>query len=291
MKTLFYTSGKAGSGRLVRGISIGNAVRRLSIDCEYVIMSSSDFGNLAEGCGFRHVMISSESEENLSVPNFRESELYRTIMEEAPDVLLVDLLWFSMFNFIDELECRKIFICHQVVPQFFSIPPLQMFFNPGQYDHLVAIESFESEYIFEDVNPIVLKNRDEILSREEALEKLSLDGDKKNALLAINARPGDFERIKEKYSYLDDEGYHITYSTNYKGGLFPVIDYFNAFDLVICLAGYNQFYECRYFMKEAIFDTIDLHFSSMEKRINECSDLNFEINGADQFVERYIING
>ena len=53
--------------------------------------------------------------------------------------------------------------------------------------------------------------------------------------------------MKKTYSYLEDEGYQMVYSTNYKGGLFPAVDYFNAFEMLICGAGYNSFWEAVYF--------------------------------------------
>lgn len=241
----------------------------------------------------RHVYVPAEESDQLSEENFRSSRLYHALRELHPDVLIIDLLWFTLAHFVDELKCRKIFICHQVIPEFFAINDgtVNMAFVPEKYDMLVGIEPFETAYDFTFIDPIILRNRNEILSREEALRRLSIDENGKlNALFAVNARPGDFERIKKTYSYLSDVGYNMVYSTNYAGGLFPIVDYFMAFDLVICLAGYNQFWECLYFEKEAVFETIPLYFSSMQKRIMDCGDYVFRSNGADQLVHM-MLNG
>ena len=286
MKILFYTSGVAGSGRLVRGIAIGNALKRKKINCDFTILSSSSFAHLCDQLEIKHIEIPIESEEQLSKEQITSSTLYKTITKINPDILIVDLLWFSIYNFIDELNCKKVFICHQVVDNFFTIkmPEKELRFNEKQYDLLLSIEPFRSKIKFKNINPLILRNRDEILSREEALTKLNLDPSKEVCLYAFNNRPGDFDKFRKKYSYLEDV-YQMVYTSNYSGGLFPVIDYFNAFDFIVCAAGYNQFWEVIYFNKEAVFEHVPLNFSSTERRVTECSDYQFDENGADQLVD------
>lgn len=230
--------------------------------------------------------IPTEGEEILARENYHKSALYKTIQKIKPDILIVDLLWFSLFHFIEELQCKKIFLCHQVSDDFFQIPTSEeeLIFNPLVYNEVLAIEPFESVIQMREINPIILRNRDEVFSREEALNKLNLKGEKDICLFAFNGRPEDFDRNKQKYSYLENAGYQMVYTTNYKGGLFPVLDYFNAFDFIICGAGYNQFWEVQYFQKEAVFENVPLRFSSTEKRIAQCSDFVFDENGADQLV-------
>lgn len=292
MKVVFYTSGAAGSGRLVRGIAVGNALKRSGFNGEFTILSSSGFAHLADLFGIEHLEIPLENEFELSKENYKNSLLYATLQALEPDVLVIDLLWFSLYYFIHELPCKKIFICHQVVPDFFAIrqPGVSMTFLPEQYDKLIAIEPFDSEFGFERINPVIIRNRDELFPPEAAREKLGLPGNAKTALIAVNARPGDYEQIRQKYDYLRNEGYTLLYSSNYKGGLFPIVDYYNAVDLVVCLAGYNQFWECRFFNKNAIYETIPLRFSSMSKRIEECGEVTFTQNGADRLAE-LVLNG
>ena len=159
-------------------------------------------------------------------------------------------------------------------------------FRNEHYDRVLAIEPFESSLAMEQINPIIIRNRDEIYSRESALEKLGLSGDKRVCLIALNFKDGYFERLKDKYSYLEGEGYDVIYTTNLRGsGIFPIVDYYNAIDLIICAAGYNQFWEVIYFNKEAVFENVPLRYSSTERRINECQEYYFDENGADQLVD------
>ena len=150
---------------------------------------------------------------------------------------------------------------------------------------MLAIEPFESCVEIQPVNPVILRNRDEIYDRKTAANKLGLSLDKRVCLVALNYKEGYFERLTKKYSYLDGE-YEMFYTTNLKGGgIFPIVDYFNAFDLVVCAAGYTQFWEVIYFEKEGIFETYPLNFTSMKRRVEECSDYRFEENGADQIAD------
>jgi len=284
VKIVYYTSGITGSGRVVTGIAIGNALRRKGMDKEFTILSSSPFARLADG--FNHIEIPAEDENALSPENYPSSELFKKLKELAPDVMIVDLLWFPIHHFSKELPCKKLLICRYVHEKFFSIPLPggRLDFDPSRFDLVLATEPFESMVPMQQINPIVIRNRDEILSREDALKKLGLDEGRQNCLFAFNGHPGDFRRAQKKYSHLEDF-YRMVYSTNYKGGLFPAVDYFNAFDFMVCGAGYNQFWEAIFFDKEAVFEATESIFGDQARRVQECQEYYFDKNGADQLVE------
>ena len=65
VKVVFYTSGTTGSGRLVRGIAVGNAITRRGLAWEYTIVNSSPFARLADTFGQRHIEIPPEHEDRL----------------------------------------------------------------------------------------------------------------------------------------------------------------------------------------------------------------------------------
>ncbi len=122
------------------------------------------------------------------------------------------------------------------------------------------------------------------MDRETALEKLDLPLRGKNCLYTFNSNPDDFKKHLNAYSHLERDGYRMVYSTNYQGGLFPIVDYYNAFDHVICAASYNQFWEIMYFRKTASFENISSRFSSSERRIRKFLHHRFDVNGADEVV-------
>lgn len=128
MKILYYTAGVAGSGRVVRGITIGNALKRNNIESDFIILSGSSFSHLAGLFNISHIEIPMEDERQLSKTNFHESELYNAIKEINPDILIVDLLWFPLHHFTAELPCKKVFLCHQVYDNFFQFRSLMGIF-------------------------------------------------------------------------------------------------------------------------------------------------------------------
>jgi hypothetical protein len=136
-----------------------------------------------------------------------------------------------------------------------------------------------------ELNPFLLRNRDEILSRKEAAEKLKLHRKEKTCFLYCNGEPGEHKEIRDMFDYIGEEGYHTVYSTNYGGGIFPVVDYFNAANRVVFGGGYNSFWETKYFQKDAVYVPAEIIFENQEYRIQHNREFTFEENGDDQLVD------
>jgi hypothetical protein len=283
---VYYTSGLTGWGRIVTGLSIANALKRKGILCEFTIVSnfqpSFQFENV------HHIRIPVENEEILLSPNYQQSTLFKTLIDLKPDICLFDLIWYTTYNFIHEINCKKILLCRQVSDKFFSIPlqDKKLDFNPKHFDLLLATEPFKSSIKMDSISPIVIRNKDEILPKEEAAARLGVTGNRPVCLFAYNGEPGEFEAIKKKYSYLKDSEYQMLYSTNYSDkSFFPIVDYLNAVDFLISGAGYNAFWEIIYFNKEAIFEPVRRNFENQFWRVQNCQEFYFEENGADQLVD------
>ena len=152
-----------------------------------------------------------ENETSSSPENYASSALYNAITELNPDVLIVTMHWFMVSSFIRDLPCKKIFLCRQVDERFFTIPlgEQALCFQPQDYNLTLAIEPFQTSLPLRRINPIVIRNRDEILPRKEALKKLGLDEGGNHCLFALNGKPGEFEETKKMYSYLENEGYQL----------------------------------------------------------------------------------
>lgn len=291
MNVLYYSSAVSGSGHIVQGVSIFNALKRQGGDVSFLILHNSAMGQLAERLDVPQRRIVFEDEHTLSPESYRRSELFNAITDFKPDLILVDLSWFMLQAFIDELSCKKIFLCRQIDVQTFHIflDGRTIVFDPSSYDIIVKTEPWDAPFEAKEVNPLIIRNQNEIFSRAESLRKLGLAGVKPVCLFAFNGNPGDYKRIGKTYSYLEDEGYDLVCTTNYNGegrvDLFPVVDYFNAVDLLICGAGYNAFWEAVYFQKEAVFVPIPTRFEDQYRRIEESCDHQFDENGADQLVD------
>ena len=276
-----------GSGPVVLGIAIANALRRRGLEADFTILSSGHFAHLADRLGIDHAEIPIEEAEQLSLRAWPQSILFETLSSLAPDVLIVDQFWFMVHHFLGELPGRKIFLSRRIEDSTFSISlkDERITFRPADYDRALATEPFAGSVITDHIEPIIIRNRDEILPREQALDALDLHGSDKTCLFAINGKPGEFEEKKKMYSYLEENGYAMVYSSNFRGGLFPAVDYFAAFDLLVCGAGYNAFWEAIYFEKEAIFVPFPRRFENQRQRVADCEEYICKANGADQLVD------
>lgn len=286
MRIAYYTSGMSGWGHAVQGLAVAHALDRHGGRHDYAVMTPGAVPPSA-AADARFIPLPPEGEEELSPSAYTESALYRALVSFKPDVLIVELHWFMVHAFIQTLPCRKIFLCREVAPEFFSIPLPggAIAFRPDDYDLVLATEPFERPFPMEEINPIVLRNPDEIFSRAEACRRLGLDPAESICLFTFKEDPREELAARKTYSYLEEEGgYRMVYAADYENGLFPVADYFNACDYLVTGAGYNSFWEARWFRKEAIFLPMPRRFENQYRRVAELSDSTFDENGADQLA-------
>ncbi len=231
--------------------------------------------------------IPAEGADTLSGSRFRDSRLYRAIESFKPDVLIVDLFWFTLDAFIRELACKKVLLIRQVDPRFFSftIDRREFRFNPADYDLVAATEpGFELPFEAVCLEPFIMRNRDEILPAPEARAGLGLAPAERSCFFGFNGKEGEGAEAWKSFSYLEEEGWKVVRSDNRSGGIFPAVDWFNAFDMLVCGAGYSAFWEARAFDKEAYFVPYPRNFEDQYRRVALCSDYVPRENGADQLV-------
>jgi hypothetical protein len=288
MRILFYTGGTKGSGHIVLGLSLASAFKRAAIDVDYAILSvETPFAELARRLGTAVSTIPCEDAAELGGDECRESALFSAIRDYRPDILVVDQFWFAPEAFIRELPCRKVLLLRQVDPRFFHfyIPQGERRFRPDDWDLILKTEpGFALPFEARQIQPIVIRNRDEIMSRETALRDLGLKADEQHCLFAFNGNSWEGEEAWKSFSYLQDEGWTVIRSDNRTGGLFPAVDWFAAFELLVCGAGYSAFWEARWLQKEAFFVPFPRQFEDQNRRIACCSDYTFDTNGADELV-------
>lgn len=249
------------------------------------------FAHLVEGFGTPITVLPPENAEALGPEFFRDSSLYRALADVRPDILVVDLNWPHLDAFIRYLPCRKVFLTRLIDSGTFRFRTAgrELAFRPEDYDLLFRTEpGFDLPFPSESLEPIIIRNRDEILPREDARADLGLAPEDRACLFAFNGKEGEGAEAWRSFSYLEEEGWKVIRSDNREGGLFPAVDWFNAFDLVVCGAGYNAFWEARYFRKQAFFVPFPRLFEDVKRRIALCSDYEFEENGADQLVRRIL---
>jgi len=312
-RLLFLSCGVTGAGHVVLGLSIGNALRRAGYPCSQtqnanvtyqLLLPDIPASRLCEREGFAWHAMPFESPTAMYTDGGRASKLLETILRFHPDILIVDLFWFAVQAMIPVLHaegCRCFFLSRQVHPRFFEGVPgpiaqypdgirrdLSIVFDPQVWDKCFAIEPYDAPPGFTSINPLIICNHNEVLPRKEALNVLGCNGLKPVALVATNGRPGEFNELLQRYSYLKDEGWDLRASTNASGGIFPLPLVFPAVDLLITGAGYGAFWESRFFNMESVFVPQIRAHENQQARINFSSDYTFNENGADTFVQ-YIL--
>ncbi len=287
MKIAYFSAGTTGSGQLVRGIAIGNALRRRGAAAEYTIIHCTSFGGLCERFGFVQHRIPAPDPEPGTLTDAGRSTARAAVGQVSPDILIVDQSWFLFQPFLPGLCSRTVFITRQIHPDTFSVPLPRgrLAFRSEAWDLALAIEPFPAPVPLRQIDPIIIRNRDEILSRADAARELGIRIDGRNCLLAVNGHPGEFDRIRRSYAYLEEADFRMICSSNYEEGIFPAADYFNAFDLLVCGAGYNAFWEAVSFGKEALFVPAMRRFEDQRRRVETCRDYRPRANGADTLVE------
>lgn len=288
---LFVTSGATGSGRVVRGLAVGEALRRQSSETRFVLATTSGFGDPLSGLlGIEHRRLDTQTTRGARTKTPAVvASISQLVSELNPSLVIVDLVWFLIQPILSELPCPVVALFRAVDPAFLHYSGVlgEMDFDTRLYAKVVSIEPPHEVPNDWSVEPLVLRNRDEVLSKETATRSLGLDPQRAHCLILQNGNEGEFEWLSATYDYLADEGYEIVRSTNYREkSLFPAVDYFNAFDFVVTGAGYNSVWECVFFEKECVFVPMQRVFENQNARIDRCRDYRFQINGADRLVHQ-----
>lgn len=285
MRVLWCSLLRTGSSHVVLAAAFAAALNRGGYDADLRLLHATHFQSLAERLGLDAHPVRVESAALLLGPRRTESLLLAEIARYHPDVLVVEGSWFVFHDLLDDIDARKIGLFSGMLPEFYrmNVEGRELRVREESYDRILLREPFDAPFSAQTLNPIVLRNPDEILTRAEAAHRLDIDPQMPTAFIALNGKPGEFNELERTYSYLEDE-YQVVYSSNYHGGIFPAIDYYNAFDFLVLGGGYSQFWEAIYLDKDAVFVPQARRFESQAWRIENCQDYRFTENGADQLA-------
>ncbi|GAB1483296.1 hypothetical protein MASR2M78_21120 [Treponema sp.] len=188
MRVLFLATGHAGSGHVVLGLAVAAALKRTGLPHTFKILSAqTPFADLARrlrfynGTNCRRLCC-------LSKEQYRDSTLFTEINAFKPDILIIDLLWFSLDGFISQLPCKKVLLVRQVNLRFFNfrVPEATLKFRPEDYDLILKTEpGFELPFPSQEIHPIIIRNRDEIKSAIVARADLGLPPNAQTCLFPL----------------------------------------------------------------------------------------------------------
>jgi hypothetical protein len=285
MKALFLTLGH-GTGHLMRGMALINAIRRNQLPVEMTLVGDNRVHpRITDGYPFERIPV----HYNWGEEDYHELALFKRLTQPDYDILLVDHAWGLIQLFGSAIQTKKIGIFRQVNPQFFKYRMQNSIvtYAPSLFDEVFLIEPFTSPIQGTFIPPIVFRNPNEIFSREEARDRLQVPDNKQCAVIAQGGvNPQEFEQILQDYSYLEDvkDYYLLKTSTHFEHGIFPLVDYYNGIDLLICGAGYNQYWETRFFDIHPMFFPFNRLEETQAQRLKEGAPYTMRENGADVLV-------
>jgi hypothetical protein len=281
MNVVFFTLGSRGSGSIVICLSLLNGLRRAGLDANFTIVSDNQYHHITEGfCDHIHI----HYPEDALLRRDRDTPLYHALTMLKPDILIVNQVWLHMFPILDDFDCVKVFTCRMAPDRWWHvpIPDNPITFTAEVYDLAYSIEPNYRYPGLTSVDPVIIRNREEILDVEAAAKGLGKKPGEKLCVIAHNGLPGE---MKELYEGLSDlrETYKILQMDNSREtGIFPIADYMAAIDLFVSGGGYNAFYEALYFNRPCRFLPFKRNKEDQTWRIDTNSQSRYEQNGADQ---------
>ena len=185
-----------------------------------------------------------------------EEELQYELLRFPPQVLVVERYSFSVQPILKMVRIRgthSVLLARQASKEFFKpkAVPQEFWFRAECWDLCLGLEEWDAPEGFEFLHPIILREPEEILPLQEARLVLKTNSKRPLCVLAETELQQDRERIwtlETKYQAL---GYETKLLGMERQLLFPLVDYYKGIDFLVIGAGYNAFWESRYFQKKS----------------------------------------
>jgi UDP:flavonoid glycosyltransferase YjiC (YdhE family) len=301
VRAVFYAVNGLGLGHVTRLLSIARAMRRQAPGTEVLFLTSSEADNVIYREGFAAVKLPSKTiREQCGLSRSSYLKMVQTVTWNAisafdPDVLVVDT--FPTGSFEELLPVlrwrqRNVFVFREQREQAASSPLLQATLR--LYD-LVLIPHEDAARVgpvpepqkVRAVGPILIRERDELPSREVARRALGLpeegtllyasfggggdpEGARALALTAQVARelPG-VQLVVGAGPLLREEPPVSAEGARVLTGRYPALDFLPAFDAAVTAAGYNSVHELLYAGIPSVIVPFERGLDDQEKRARE----------------------
>lgn len=259
-KLAFFTAGTIGAGHLARGIAIERALARVSSKAELTIVAPPSPFTIADRPSCRAVaMDPMELYDRKRAP---KSLLAETLVDLAPDVLVVDMFWAPLLYVLPLLAPRTEawLLVRKVPADWFTGPPGHRF-DRAQYARILAIEpGLDGGVVDETIDPIVLVRSEEAKRRGSLRARLGLATD---APLVVVEHAGSVDEQRElvaravartkapphvfTLSRRDQVANASSFEATHHDGapFFPLAEWLGDADEIVTGAGYNAYWETR----------------------------------------------
>lgn len=220
-----------------------------------------------------------------------EIQLHHYLFEHPPDILISEMHWFTVQPLLQKLKVRgtkSFYLARQVSRDFFypKQVPVQNWFQPEFWDRCFGMEVWDAPEGFEFLNPIIMKEQHEIYPSAKAKKILGVKTSKPICVLAETGNPIDRQEVWEWEDHWQSQGFETRIMG--PGGFwhFPLLELYNCIDVLVIGAGYNSFWESRYFQKKAQYQVCPRQFEDQQERVRRFAQSTFSKNGAAELVEK-----
>ncbi|MBN1699332.1 MAG: hypothetical protein JW881_17565 [Spirochaetales bacterium] len=286
MRILFYAVNGLGLGHVTRLLAIAREIRRLKPSALILFLTSSE-SNIIYKEGFPSVKIPSK---NIIMDSGFRVPLHIRIMHETawsvfssfqPDITVVDTFPHGFSHELDQVlrwkSCRFVYIYRQRKDEQLED---DYFHSLLRRYHLIIVPHDKGEPGIRipcrtDVfyaGPIIIRNRKEVMGKEEVIRALGLPQDKK--LVLVNPGGGGQDNLARVICRLVNvmkripavhpviaQGSLLHYlpmrECTVINGYFPVCELYSCFDAVVAGCGYNTVNEMLYFQKPGVYIPFD----------------------------------
>lgn len=269
-KVAYVTAGTVGAGHFVRGAAIARAFARISAKIDYRIFGPKiDFPCVRS---YPYFELALDPQQLMHPENAQKSALANALEEFKPDLLLVDLFW-APLRYILPLPKTEAWLLLRKVPAEWLKGPAKAPFDREQYRRLIAIEpiAVEATTSTTTIDPIVIANPDEARTTPQLEIKI--------AVLHAGDR-GEIETFPERANAK-------IFDLRDPTAPFPLVTALDRAELIISAAGYNSYWESRWFRRDAKTRFIPLkrRIDDQFWRVKTCASYEMRKNGADTLVE------
>lgn len=274
MRVAFYAVNGLGLGHVTRLLSIARALRRLRPDVEVLFLTSSEADGVIYREGFAAVKLPSKTiREEVGLDKRRylklaQSVTWNTLAAFEPDVLVVDTYPMGSFEELIPVlrwKQRNVFVFREQRPEAAAAPLLQA--TLPLYDAVVvphlgveAVGPVPEPHKLHAVGPILIRERGELPTRDEARRRLGLGLDER-VVYASFGGGGDpdgrvaLEVTAEAVRALAGHRLVVGAGPLFRGGppvvpgalvvagVYPALDVLPAMDVAVTAAGYNAVHE------------------------------------------------
>lgn len=242
MRIAHVTASMGGGGHLARGCAIGRGLVRAGYRGEYRMFGPLiPYPDIAvEG----YVAAPITDKEMFDVELAAQSSLGQQLLAFEPDLLLIDQFWLPVQHLLTVLPRTEVWLLAHLAPSTWFVGPRQLRFERSRYHRLIAVEPPNLHRFPEQIDPIVVANRDECLPPSALRELLGVPDDVHLTLIAQTGMDGEAESMARQLGATG--GIVRVLSLYHPPAVFPLAPYLHGADLIVGGAGYNLFWETRW---------------------------------------------